>query len=412
MLQRNETETYVQFMKRVIAAVKNGTIEYPEMGDLLLEERNCYSGDNLRKAFYVLDKICDNIDDDSSFSSDELCDELERRKFEVLKERKKLQVLNSQYNNNARKEGRFELYLENIADAIKNTKPLNIPQTRCEYPAGDGIGCLVIADAHYGRDVEIRGLNNEIINKYNPEEFERRMWNLLSQLESDRIYPMYKKLVVIDCGDSIEGILRNGSSLVGLKYGVVDSIAQYATFIGKWLCAAALKLGVSIEYSLAGGNHDILRLLESKPVFEDESAGKLITKIAALVVENETLKKMADGISFSVEVKPYSNVIYNNFFGQTVLAYHGESSNMEDDIRFFENFYGVEIDILIGAHLHHGESKDIGFGFFGNKEIIRVPALCGIDKYSVKIKKSARAGAKFINFTSNGKGFEKTYFLN
>ena len=399
-------------MKRVIAAVENDAISYTEMGDLLLGSRNCYSSDNARKAYYFLAKICENIDDDSSFTSDELCEELERRKFEVLKERKKLQVLNSQYNDNARKEGRFELYLENIADAIKTIKPLDIPPIWCEYPAGDGVGCLVISDAHYGRDVEIRGLNNEVINKYNPEEFERRMWNLLSQLESDRIYPMYKKLVVLDCGDSIEGILRNGSSIMGLKCGVVDSIAQYATFIGKWLCVAALKLGVPIEYSLAGGNHDILRLLESKPVFEDESAGKLITKIAALVVENETLKKMADGISFSVEVKPYSNVIYNNFFGQTVLAYHGESSNMEDDISFFENFYGVDIDILIGAHLHHGEQKDIGFGFFGNKEIVRVPALCGIDKYSVKIKKNARAGVKFINFTSNGKGFEKTYWLN
>ena len=399
-------------MKRVIAAVKNGTIEYPEMGDLLLGDRNVYSGDNLRKAFYVLDKICDNIDGDSSFSPDELCDELERRKFEVLKERKKLQVLNSQYNDNARKEGRFELYLENIADSIKNMRPITIPQQWCEHPVGDGIGCLALADAHYGKDVEIRGLNNEIINKYNPEEFEKRMWNLLNQIEADRIYPMYNKLVVLDCGDSIEGILRNGSSLVGLKYGTVDSISGYATFIGKWLCAAAIKLGVPVEYSLAGGNHDILRLLESKPVFEDESAGKLITKIAALVVENEILRKMADGLNFAVEVRPYNNVIYNNFFGQTVLAYHGESSNMEDDIRFFENFYGVEIDILIGAHLHHGEQKDIGFGFFGNKEVVRVPALCGVDKYSVKIKKTSRAGAKFINFTNIGKGFEKTYYLN
>lgn len=399
-------------MKRVVAAVENDEIGYSEMGDLLLGSRNCYSSDNARKAYYFLSKICDSIDDDSSFTSDELCEELERRKFEVLKERKKLQVLNSQYNDNARKEGRFELYLENIADAVKNIKPIIVPQSQCNYPVGDGIGCLVVADAHYGRDVEIRGLNNEIINKYNPEEFERRMWNLLNQIEADRIYPMYNKICVLDCGDSIEGILRNGSSLVGLKYGTVDSISGYATFMGEWLCAAAIKLGVPIEYSLAGGNHDILRLLESKPVFEDESAGKLITKIAALVVENETLKKFADGVNFSVEVKPYSNVIYNNFFGQTVLAYHGESSNMEDDIRFFENFYGVEIDILIGAHLHHGEQKDIGFGFFGNKEVIRVPALCGIDKYSIKIKKNARAGAKFINFTSSGKGFEKTYWLN
>ena len=246
------------------------------MGDLLLGDRNVYSGDNLRKAFYVLDKICDSIDDDGSFSSDELCDELERRKFEVLKERKKLQVLNSQYNDNARKEGRFELYLENIADSIKNMKPITIPQQLCEYPVGAGIGCLIIADAHYGRDVLIEGLNGEIINKYNPYEFEQRMWNLLNQIESDRIYPMYKKLVVLDCGDSIEGILRNGSSLIGLKYGTVDSISGYATFIGKWLCSAAIKLGVPVEYSLAGGNHDILRLLESKPVFGHIVTGKQI----------------------------------------------------------------------------------------------------------------------------------------
>lgn len=411
-MQRNENETYIQFMKRVIAAVKNDAIDYQEMGSFLLGERNSYSNDNLRKAFYVLDKICDNIDDDRSFTSDELCEELERRKFEVIKERKKLQVLNSQYNDNARKEGRFELYLENIEDAIRNIKPINIPQTQCNYPSGDGNGCLVIADAHYGKNIEICGLYNEVINKYNPEEFECRMWNLLNQIEADRVYPMYNRLCILDCGDSIEGILRNGSSLIDLKYGTVDSISEYATFIGKWLCAVSLKLGVPVEYSLAGGNHDILRLLESKPVFEDESAGKLIVKIVSLVVENEMLKRSENGINFSVNVKPYNNIIYNNFFGQTVLAYHGECSNMENDIKFFENFYGINIDILIGAHLHHGEQKDIGFGFFGNKELIRVPALCGIDKYSVKIKKSARAGAKFINFTSNGKGFEKTYFLN
>lgn len=63
-LQRNENETYVQFMKRVVAAVENDEIGYSKMGDLLFGSGNVYSEDNLRKMYYGISKICGKIEDD------------------------------------------------------------------------------------------------------------------------------------------------------------------------------------------------------------------------------------------------------------------------------------------------------------------------------------------------------------
>ncbi len=85
---------------------------------------------------------------------------------------------------------------------------------------------------------------------------------------------------------------------------------------------------------------------------------------------------------------------------------------MKTDIEFFENYYGIDIDILIGGHLHSGSSDTIGIGCLGDREIIRVPSICGTDNYSKKIRGNARAGAKYMIFDEDGKNWEKIYFLN
>ena len=67
ILERHEDENYINFMKRVVSGVKNGDIDYKEMGDLLLEDGNCYSSDNSRKAYYFLRKICDKIEGEYNY---------------------------------------------------------------------------------------------------------------------------------------------------------------------------------------------------------------------------------------------------------------------------------------------------------------------------------------------------------
>ena len=58
---RNENESYISYLKRIIQLVKDDKIGYSEMGDCLLGSKNVYSSENLRKGYYVLQKISDNI---------------------------------------------------------------------------------------------------------------------------------------------------------------------------------------------------------------------------------------------------------------------------------------------------------------------------------------------------------------
>ena len=64
------------------------------------------------------------------------------------------------------------------------------------------------------------------------------------------------------------------------------------------------------------------------------------------------------------------------------------------------------------GHFHHKEEISVSYGNLGDKEVIKVPSLIGIDAYSKKRRKMARAGAKFMIFNENGKNWEKVYYLN
>lgn len=380
-------------------------INYTGHPDTLAKSmRGKYGGYNISQ--YLKNK---NI----NYSSDEEIERLEKLKFEIIKERKKLQSLNIEYQENARSEGRFELFLENIENAIKSLKPIVIkPSVYKQDIDTETTGVVFIADAHYGRDVQMKGLYGEVINSYNPKEFETRMWNLLNQMENDFYDIKVDKLEIIDLGDNIEGILRLCDSIKNLKTGVVDSAIYYAEFMANWIVECHNRLQIPIKYTLNSGNHDILRILDSKPNFSEETVGKFIYKEIELRIKISKLESKLKEEEINIELTPYSDVSYHNFYGMNMLCYHGDSKNMEDDIRFFENYYNIDIDILVGAHLHRNSQETIGIGYYGDKEIIRVPSICGNDTFSKKIRKSSRAGASFSTFNKNGKSWSKTYYLN
>lgn len=64
------------------------------------------------------------------------------------------------------------------------------------------------------------------------------------------------------------------------------------------------------------------------------------------------------------------------------------------------------------GHFHHAEQISVGYAPNGDKEIIKVPSLVGIDTFSRKCRKLARAGAKFMLFENGAKSWEKIIYLN
>jgi len=411
--QRQECESYISYIKRITELCLNKTISYSEWADGLLGDQNCYSEENCRKGFYIVNKMLNNFDENVEISEEDILKDIESRKIELLIERKKTQRINQQFHENLRYMGDHELYVEMVKEAIENLSPIKIIPTTYKKDKNETIGFLTISDAHYGKEFTIKGLFGEVVNQYSPEIYKARMWKLLSDLENDLYDVKIDRLRISDCGDAVENVLRATNSLQKLKVGVIDSALEYANFISTWLCEVYNRLKIPVEYSIVGGNHDILRLLSSKKDFDGENIAKTIHAYIEQKVEISKLKaELEYKIKPQILIREYSDITYDNLFGINILSYHGDTKNMKEDIEFFENFYQIDIDILLAGHLHRGSSETIGYGYMGDREIIRIPSIIGVDDYAKSIKKASRAGCLFMTFNEDGKQWCKTYYLN
>jgi hypothetical protein len=406
--------TYQDELDILVGKVEgDNNYEWAELVDRL--DLNCHP-DSLRKSFnvgrYSGYRVYKYFQD--RFENEMCCDEeierLENLKREIEIERKKKQAVNREYNATNRIVARNELFKELVLEEISHLKPIEV-KTFAHKQSTNRTAIVCVADAHYGEQFELNGLFGEMVNKYDTEIFKTRMWNLLAQLESEKRRANFDKLLVWDIGDCISGILRMGS-LQKLQTGVIQSAIEYAEFMSIWLCEAYNRLNVPIEYSLRGGNHDMLRLLTEKKVFEDENIAKVIYEYINLRIKNAKLQCSNIDDKLQIEVAPYSDIIYHNIYGMNVLSYHGDSKSLKEDIEFFENYYNINIDIVITGHLHRNSQETIGIGYNGDREIMRVPSIMGVNDYAKRIRKSSRAGCKFMVFSEDGKDYEKIFYLN
>lgn len=395
----NETQNYLSLVKSVTNALELGQIDYGEWAKSIIGEE-LYSQENLRRCYVFFNKFLEHLDENElgDIESEEKLAEIKQAQEELIKERKKLQTVNSQAQEYYRERARSELLVEQIKEAIEGLEPIEIKHIEHKKPT-EKVALLTIADAHYDSNFELNGLYGEKVNIYNKETFKTRMWNLLAKIEADDFD--FDKIKVVSMGDSIENILRM-SSLKKLRQPVVQSVVEFAEFMAMWLVELHNRLEVSIEFSLVPGNHSICRFLGQKPDFPDENLEYIIHHIIEMRLEN------CDGI----KVEPYGDVYFTTVFNENLIFAHGETKDLETLTNYFENLYDITIDACYGAHFHSESSKAIGVGNIGSKRIVRVPSMVGTDPYAKQILKNNRAGAYFAIFSEDGEDLSKIYYLN
>ena len=92
--------------------------------------------------------------------------------------------------------------------------------------------------------------------------------------------------------------------------------------------------------------------------------------------------------------------------------YKGNAGNQKRlFMQFFENYYQIDVDLLVCGHLHTEKEFALGTGYLGNRLGIVCPSIMGPDDFSKKIRKISMPGAKFILFSEDGIDLEKTYYL-
>lgn len=403
-IERNINETYLSFVQRITFALKDGLISPKEWGKAIIGE-DLYSEENTRRIAKFFNQFIQNLKNDEIRQIDDV-DEAEKIKKlteELVKERKKIQTANVEYNANLRSEARAEMFNEQVIEAINNLKPIKFTKKLYKESNPESTAVLCIADAHNGVEINMSSLFGEVVNVYSPEILKARLNKLANQIIEDKKRLLdYDKLIVFDLGDAIQGMLRL-SDLTKLRTGVLQSAIDYAEMIAKWLTFLSEELEVPIEYVCLGGNHCECRFLEKGRNWEEENLGLLIQYVVNLRLQDNP----------NITVDSYSEFGFKTVQGVNILAIHGDDAKNDfDEISYWENYHNINIDILIMGHVHHGEQNTVGYGSTGDKEVIKVPSLVGVDSFSKKCRKLARAGAKFMLFENGSKTWEKTIVLN
>lgn len=403
-MDRKKNESYLSFSKRVTRALSNKTISYKEWAKSLLNE-NIYGEENTRRCFVFFEKFLSILENDeiNNIQDENKLQEILIAKKELEKERKKIQTINLEYNQYVRDISRFELFNEKIKEAIDNMPALIFSNTIQDKFNSKQTAVLCISDAHNGVEINMQTVFNEPINIYSPDILKKRLNKLADTVIKDYKNNFnYKKLIVFDLGDGIQNILRL-SDIAKLKTGVIDSVLQYAEMISQFLNKIQNELNIQIEFSCLGGNHSELRLISTGRNWESENLGKVIREFIALRLKDNQ----------NIKVDPYNDFSFKQIEGINILAIHGDDSKKNiNEISYWEQYHNITIDILLMGHFHHQEQISLGYSPTGDKEIIIVPSLIGINEFSRKNRKLARAGAKFILFEDNNKTWEKVIYLN
>ena len=368
-------ESYEDFLLRICENKELIGTWSDVAGILNSELESNYTESKYRKDYYRLkNKDFRNLE----------TDEINIKIRELEKQRIKLKTEKIEYNKWLREETRDEMIKDEIVSAINNLKPLKVPDyIKPEFNNKSYL--LAFGDCHYGIEFELKDLFGSTINKYSPDIFKERMWDLLNQLiyliEKENI----KTLEVWEMGDSLQGILRINSQLMKLRYGIIESSILYADFLSEWL--NKLSEYVYIRFQMVeDSNHNQLRILNTpKNSFPEENMSKVIlTFIKERLKDNPNIKIIENPTGMN-----YTMVgCYN------ILGIHGEVKDLDKAIDEFSRIYQCHIDYICAGHLHHMVTKETG----RNSEALNIRSIVGIDPYGLSLRKTSNAGASLFVF--------------
>lgn len=391
----------MSYLTKVRIATQNledKIIDYQDWAEIVLgsDYKNIFSDEYLRRACKVFGIFLKNAE--SQVDDKDNTEELKQLLEQIKAERIKVSTANLEYNAIQRAEARNDMFKEELIRAIGRLEPLKIPEHENTYEVSDSTLLITLSDFHAGSTFTVKGAFGEIVNQYDYHIMWHRLYNLIDQIEADCIDFQDCKVAIL--GDCFENITRS-SSLLKLCEPVIDTVIKFSEDLCHWLVRLRTKLGTNIEVIACGGNHDIQRILESRPNFEDENLTKFVVAY---------IKQRFEGI-VGFDIDDYQEIAIKNIRGTNIMFCHGEDKDLSTTMDYFSNLYNIDIDEGYGGHLHRPESKAIGITEVGDRVFTRVGSVVGIDTFAKKIRVSARPSAYVALYTDNGKTWSRNYYL-
>ena len=335
------------------------------MGDCLLGSKNVYSSENLRKAYYVIEKVAENINGDCIITDNDILKEIESKKDELYKERVKLRDKQREINKSLSEESRFENLREVLINALSDMPKLK-DFKKVEYTSKENLeASLLISDIHMGIKIDNQ------FNYYDIDVAQDR----LNQLVNKTIYycKLHKvqKLNVELLGDIVSGIIQ----VTGRVEQEEDIITQ-VIMAGEMLSNIILELNKHIPevcVFTVFGNHSRV-ISNKKENLNRENFERLIYHhIKTRLPDVKVVTSLND------------DFLVCKISGKTIVLAHGDKDGANNAVFNFENLLNIKPDEIHIGHFHSFMIKDNN-----DTDIIVNGAVVGTDDFAVSIRKSTK----------------------
>lgn len=369
-MERKENETYISYIKRVTNACSDKKISYSEWGDYILGTDNNYSSENLRKAFYVVYKLLNKIDENN-------CDydaikDLENLRDEIYKERCRLQDIQREKRNDLRVEARFENLLEVVKDnigfmptyEIKDFKPINKNQDK-KYAV------LQLSDWHCGALVDNQ------FNYYNVDTMVDRATKVRNNaLEYCKLHNVTDLVIEIN-GDMVNGAIHV-SSRVESEEGVIQQVITVTDVLAKLINSMKPYFN-SIKIVTTLGNHGRLTPNKSDSITNENFEMLIPTMLRDKLSDVKIIdSKGLDFTKYEID-------------GKIIMVSHGQNDSMTKVISDFSKMFKVVPNEVHLGHTHsYTDINDCDIKVTVNGSLI------GSDDYAVTIRKVTTSSQNLI----------------
>ena len=384
-VKRRENESLLQYRARLYRDKITLGLTNKEIYELYIKE----TGDTIAEsscrcsATTYNQALEDSLENVAKDNGSEAMKELEEKRLEIEKERKKLQATKIELNRNLRVEGRQELLYESIKEA-KDRLPLpEFNEIPIEY--NDGGYVLSWADIHYGAEFESEN------NKYSREECKRRFDKLVSRVKNICLEKGINHLNIVGLGDDLQGILRISDTQLN-DIPVVESVVEVSRLIAMVINEISSVTIVTYYHTMAS-NHTQTRNLGTK-------ANELAKEDLEVIIGNyiKDLVSNNERVNVVLSKKDYQSICIE---GQNILCLHGHQiKGVKNAIKDYSMLHRIFYDICLCGHLHGGQSISVGESN-GNTEIHIVPSFVGSDPYSDSLKVGSKAMAKMYKIERN-----------
>jgi hypothetical protein len=383
LLVKEDGESYFNYIKRLVygkLVYKTIDTDFESLSEYIFGEGNCYNSSEVRKRMYGIKQFIDLLDKDyqENITEDKILKTVELQKRELEKMKTQFRDQKRENAKILREEARFDNikdFIKIVADEIVEKKPFEVKPV--QYTNGDKHGVLLLSDWHYLLEVD------NFLNKFNQEEFDKRINKLVYKVIQYGKFHGIKVLHICNLGDLVSGLIHNNIRVTNAE-DVVTQTQYVAELLSEILYNFSCEFEKVKFYSVLD-NHS--RVTQSK----DESLAKesfmrfIPWYIEARVKNISNIEVISDNIDEDIAVF--------DVLGHKCFMVHGHRDGIGNVVQNLSLMIKQFPEYVFLSHYHHLAEDEIH-----GCEVVVNSSLMGTDDYAKHLRRSSKAAQKFMVF--------------